>query len=92
MATFACSVTVTDFADEEECSLWRLSFRASGVLLTRLTRNLPFFLIELLCLSLGEMEDIVIMGCSMYAEEVICVSTKVEATFVLEFLLLEKSQ
>ena len=89
LSTFVFIVTVTDFTGEEEDSLWRLSFRASGILLTFLTRNLPFFLIELLCLTLDEMEDIVIFGGNTYVEEDNCVSTKVEALFVPQFLLLK---
>lgn len=88
VSTFLFLVTVTDFTGEEEDSLWKLSFKASGILLTRLTRNLPFFLIELLCLTLDDTEDIVIIGGKMYVEEGICVSVKVEEMFVVELLIL----
>ena len=43
---------LTDFTGEQEVSLLMLSLLPSGVLLTLLTLNLPFFLIELACLRL----------------------------------------
>ena len=41
-----------DFTGEQEASLFMLSLLPSGVLLTLLTLNLPFFLIEFACLRL----------------------------------------
>ena len=62
------SVILTDFTGEQDASLFILSLLPSGVLLTLLTLNLPFFLIELACLRLlpDEEEDICIAGGTMY--------------------------
>ena len=61
---------LTDLTGEEDESPFNPSLIPSGVLLTLLTRNLPFFLIELACLRAPEdVDDMVITGCTIYAEE-----------------------
>ena len=80
---------VTDFSGDEDASLFKLSFKPSGVLLTLRTRNLPFFLVELECLITFDEaeEDIAIAGGKVYLVEDICVSVKEEVMSVSGVML-----
>ena len=83
------AVILTDFTGEQDASLLILSLLPSGVLLTLLTLNLPFFLIELACLRLlpDEEEDICITGGTMYGTIAFWVLIMAESRFDAEATL-----
>ena len=82
-------IILTDLTGDEETSLLKFCLIPSGVLLTLLTRKRPFFLVELLCLSVPDDVDVtVITGGTIPVVEDICDSA-IEVEIVLGGIILK---